>query len=198
MIAKRLLDIALAVIGLCLVCPLLILIAVSIKLDSVGPVLFRQQRVGRNGRLFRIRKFRTMVLDAPRLGAEITIDQDPRITRVGRLLRQFKLDELPQLVDVLLGDMSIVGPRPEVPKYVQCYPETVRKEILSVRPGITDPASIEFFDESTMLKGSQDPERTYIEEILPIKLRYYVQYVRERSMLLDLLVIVKTLTRIVK
>lgn len=194
---KRALDLLAAATGLVVLFPLLLFIAVAVKLDSPGPVLFRQERVGRNGELFRIRKFRTMVRDAPRLGGAITVGHDPRITRVGHWLRQYKLDELPQLIDVLLGDMSLVGPRPEVPRYVALYPPGIRERVLSVRPGLTDNASLAYIDESAQLAGAADPEREYVEKILPEKLRLYVEYVDNRSLALDLSIIGRTAARII-
>jgi len=194
---KRAFDLLASASGLVMLAPLLLLIAVAVKLDSRGPVLFRQERVGRNGRIFRIRKFRTMVRDAPRLGGAITVGRDPRITRVGHALRRYKLDELPQLIDVLLGDMSLVGPRPEVPKYVALYPPGIRERVLSVRPGLTDNASLAYIDENAQLAGAADPEREYVEKILPEKLRLYVEYVDNRSLALDLSIIGRTAARII-
>jgi lipopolysaccharide/colanic/teichoic acid biosynthesis glycosyltransferase len=194
---KRAFDLLAAASGLLVLAPLLLLIAIAVKLDSPGPVLFRQERVGRNGRIFRIRKFRTMVRDAPRLGGAITVGCDPRITRVGHSLRRYKLDELPQLIDVLLGDMSLVGPRPEVPKYVALYPPGIRERVLSVRPGLTDNATLAYIDENAQLAGAADPEREYVEKILPEKLRLYVEYVDNRSLALDLSIIGRTAARMI-
>jgi lipopolysaccharide/colanic/teichoic acid biosynthesis glycosyltransferase len=190
--AKRLFDIALSLLALVLLCPLLLAVALWVRLDSRGPVLFRQQRVGRGGRLFAILKFRTMQVNAEAAGLQITVGQDPRITRTGRWLRRSKLDELPQLLNVLRGEMSMVGPRPEVPRYVALYPADQRATVLSVRPGITDLASLAFRDESTLLARSADPERTYVEEILPIKLRHACDYVARRSLWLDLRILART------
>jgi lipopolysaccharide/colanic/teichoic acid biosynthesis glycosyltransferase len=194
---KRLFDIVAAGAGLLLLSPLLLALALWIRLDSPGPVLYRQQRVGRNGVLFDILKFRTMkqrVEDGPQL----TVGQDPRITRAGRVLRHYKLDELPQLINVLQGSMSLVGPRPEVPRYVDCYPPTVRDAVLSVAPGITDLASILYKEESEVLGRAPNPEQAYLETILPVKLEYYQRYVRERSFWLDLRIIFMTLAAIVR
>lgn len=193
MIAKRLFDWCASTFGLIVFAPLLIFIAICIKLDSPGPVFFRQERVGRGGRIFRIHKFRTMVPDAERRGLQITVGADARVTRVGFWLRKYKLDELPQLLDVWLGRMSLVGPRPEVPRYVACYPEEVRAVVLSVRPGITDRASIEFKDENEILSRAVDPHAAYVNEVLPVKLRYYVEYVDSRSLVGDIKLILKTL-----
>lgn len=189
---KRLFDIAFAALALLLLCPLLLAVALWVRLDSPGPVFFRQQRVGRGGRLFAIYKFRTMHTGAEAMGPQITVGEDARITRAGAWLRRSKVDELPQFLNVLRGDMSVVGPRPEVPRYVAQYPADVRQAVLSLRPGITDLASIEFRDESALLARSQDPERTYVEQILPAKLRHAQQYVRTRSLWLDLRIIART------
>jgi lipopolysaccharide/colanic/teichoic acid biosynthesis glycosyltransferase len=190
---KRLFDVLVSAAGLVLLSPLLVGIALWIKLDSRGPVFFRQQRVGRFGAPFHIHKFRSMREDAPLAGPQITVGADPRITRAGHFLRRTKLDELPQLLDVLAGTMSLVGPRPEVPRYVAMYPPAVRDKVLSVRPGITDPASIEYRDESTLLARAADPERVYIEQVMPAKLRYAAEYVDRMSLLNDLRLIGATL-----
>lgn len=190
---KRNFDLVCSGLGLLFFFPFFLIIAVLITIDSNGPVFFRQERVGLNGRVFRIHKFRTMLADAERKGLQITVSPDQRITRVGKVLRKFKLDEFAQLLDVFVGDMSIVGPRPEVPKYIAFYPVAVRAEILSVRPGITDWASIQFKDENVILRRALDPEKAYVEEVLPIKQRYYVEYARERSFLGDLRIIFVTI-----
>ena len=184
--AKRLFDFAVAALGLCLSWPVMGLMALAIKLDSSGPVFFRQERVGRGGRLFRIHKFRTMVSDAPARGLAITVGDDPRVTRVGRWLRRSKLDELPQLLDVLVGHMSLVGPRPEVPRYLPYYPSDLKDRVLSVRPGITDPVSLKFADESVLLARAQDPEREYREVILPAKLCEAAHYADHATLWTDL------------
>lgn len=189
---KRLFDICCSALGLLVLLPFLALIAIAIKLDSPGPVFFRQERVGRGGVPFRIHKLRSMQVRHSAIDRQITVGADARITRVGRLIRQWKLDELVQLIDVLRGDMSLVGPRPEVPRYVAMYPDDARDEILSVRPGITDLASIQFRNESTILAQSTDPERAYQEVILPEKLRLQQQYVRTRSFTGDLAILFKT------
>lgn len=193
LMAKRLFDLLLAAIGLLLLSPVLFAIALAVRLDTPGPALFRQQRVGRGGRLFRIHKFRTMVADAPQRGPGLTIGEDARITRVGRFLRAKRLDELPQLIDVLRGDMSLVGPRPEVPRYVALYPAALRDKVLSVRPGITDLASLEFRNESERLARAADPEREYVEVVMPAKLRLAAHYVDHASVLFDLQLIARTL-----
>lgn len=188
---KRAFDVAAAALGLLLLSPLLLLLALWVKLDSPGPVFFRQERVGRHGQPFRICKFRSMRADHD--GPPITVGDDARITRSGRFIRACKFDELPQLINVLLGDMSLVGPRPEVPRYVALYPADVRDEVLSVRPGITDWASVQYRSESALLAASSDPQATYIHVILPAKLALCQRYVRERSFWLDLRIIAQTL-----
>ena len=198
MILKRWFDLLASGLGLIALSPLLMLIALLIKLDSNGPVFFRQERVGRFGKIFRIHKFRTMITDAERQGLQITVGADARVTRVGGALRKYKLDELPQLIDVLLGDMSLVGPRPEVPRYVACYPEETKDIVLSVRPGITDWASIEYKDENRILGLAEDPHRAYVEQVLPVKLGYYINYVRRRTFWGDLKIILATLVAIVR
>lgn len=189
---KRLFDLAFAALALLALSPLLLAVAAWVRLDSPGGTFFRQTRVGRAGRHFRIVKFRTMQTGADTAGPAITVGEDARITRAGHWLRRTKLDELPQFINVLLGDMSIVGPRPEVPRYVALYPASLRDIVLSVRPGITDLASIEFRDESTLLGQSNDPERTYVEQILPIKLQHGARYVRTHTLWGDLKIIAQT------
>jgi lipopolysaccharide/colanic/teichoic acid biosynthesis glycosyltransferase len=189
--AKRAFDLLLSALGLLLLTPVLLLIALWVKLDSPGPVFFRQERVGRFGRPFFIHKFRTMRVD--NAGLQITVGVDPRITRAGRVLRAAKLDELPQLWDVLRGAMSLVGPRPEVPRYVALYPPQLREIVLSVRPGITDPASLSFRNESELLAAAADPEREYVEVVMPTKLRLAAAYVRRATLRSDLRVILATL-----
>ena len=195
---KRLFDLAGAALALLLLAPLFALIALRIKLDSPGPVFFRQQRVGRGGRPFRIHKFRTMVADAPQRGPALTVGADPRITRSGAWLRRTRLDELPQLIDVLQGRMSLVGPRPEVPRYGAHYPPGLRERALAVRPGITDPSSLAHLDESTLLAAAADPEREYIETILPRKLQAAADYAERASLWTDLQVIARTLKLLVQ
>lgn len=197
MLSKRLFDVIAAGCGLLALAPLLLAIALWVRLDSPGAALFRQRRVGRHGVPFDIYKFRTMV-ERPDAGRQLTVGQDPRITRAGRFLRRTKLDELPQLLNVLEGTMSLVGPRPEVPRYVDCYPPDVRRTVLSVAPGITDLASILYKEESEILGRARDPEQAYVQTILPVKLAYYERYVRERSFWLDLRIIFRTLAAIVR
>jgi lipopolysaccharide/colanic/teichoic acid biosynthesis glycosyltransferase len=189
--SKRTLDIVVSLVGLLLASPVLLLAAIAVKLSSPGPVFFCQERMGRYFRPFRIYKFRTMVVDAPKLGAAITAGEDPRITPTGRVLRRWKIDELPQLLNVLKGDMSLVGPRPEVPKYVEMFRDDYR-DILSMRPGITDTASLKYRDESSLMADCSDPERKYVEEILPDKLSLAKQYVRDASLWRDFKLMFKT------
>lgn len=188
---KRAFDLFCSAFGLLLLLPLLLVVAVLVKLSSRGPVFFRQERIGRGFRPFRILKFRTMVADAPAKGGPVTFGRDPRITGIGRVLRKTKIDELPQLVNVLVGDMSLVGPRPEVPPYVEMYRKEY-EEILALRPGLTDLASLKYRNEADLLGKSPDPERTYATEILPDKLALAREYIRRRSFLLDLSIILKT------
>ena len=189
-------DIVAASCGLIVLNSLLLIVAVLVKLDSPGPVLFRGERVGRNGERFRVYKFRTMVSDAARRGPGITTKGDPRVTRVGHFLRRTKLDELPQLVNVLRGDMSLVGPRPEDPRYVALYTAEQRR-VLSVRPGITSPASVRFRHEEEMLPG-EGWERVYREEVLPAKLQIELEYLECRSVWRDLGVIAQTVLALVR
>jgi lipopolysaccharide/colanic/teichoic acid biosynthesis glycosyltransferase len=195
---KRLFDFVASFFGLILLTPIFVLAALWIKLDSKGGVFFRQERVGFQGVHFRVHKFRTMVLDAEKKGKQITVGADSRITTAGNFLRKYKLDELPQLIDVLVGNMSLVGPRPEVPKYIDCYSDDEKRDVLSVKPGITDNAAIEFRSESELLASSDDPEATYINEVLPKKIALYRKYVRERSFFGDVAIIFKTIFLIIK
>lgn len=196
--AKRLFDLCFSALALVLLGPVLLILAVWVRLDSPGPALFRQERIGRHGRPFRVWKFRTMVAGAPAQGPALTIGADPRITRPGVWLRRTKLDELPQFVNVLCGDMSVVGPRPEVPEYVACFPDEFREVVLSVRPGITDPASLAFRDESSLLAAAADPQALYREQILPRKLQMAADYVRRQSLWLDVKIIVQTVAALAR
>ena len=193
---KRAFDLLVSALALLVLAPLLLAIALAIRLDSRGPALFRQQRVGRHGVPFRIHKFRTMGVDAAERGPALTVGADPRITRVGRLLRTRRLDELPQLIDVLKGDMSLVGPRPELARYVERYPEALRARVLAVRPGLTDPASIAFLDEAEHLARAADPEREYVEVLLPAKLQAAADYAERASLGSDLRILLGTLRRL--
>jgi lipopolysaccharide/colanic/teichoic acid biosynthesis glycosyltransferase len=186
---KRLFDVGFSAGALIVLAPLLLGVALWIKLDSPGPVFFRQRRVGRHGREFLIYKFRTMRTDAEAIGPQLTVGADPRVTRSGHWLRRTKVDEFPQFLNVVLGQMSLVGPRPEVPKYVAMYPPATRELVLSVRPGITDLASLEYRHENELLGRSADPEWTYVHEVMPAKLAYCERYVRERSFIGDLAII---------
>jgi lipopolysaccharide/colanic/teichoic acid biosynthesis glycosyltransferase len=193
---KRALDLLLGGLGVLLLSPVLAAVAVIVVLDSPGPVFFRQTRVGRGFRPFRIVKFRTMVTDAARRGGTLSIGDDPRVTRVGRRLRRLKLDEVPQLFNVLAGDMSLVGPRPEVPEYVEQF-QTEYADILTVRPGMTDLASLKYRDESALLAAAADPAAEYVRVILPDKIRLAREYVRRSSLLFDLSLILRTLGAVV-
>jgi lipopolysaccharide/colanic/teichoic acid biosynthesis glycosyltransferase len=195
-VIKRFFDIVVSAVGITLLLPFLAAIAAAVKLTSPGPVFFRQERMGRGGLPFFILKFRSMVQDAPKLGGPITVGDDPRITRIGRLLRNTKLDELPQLFNVLKGDMSLVGPRPEVRKYVEMFLRDY-EEILRARPGITDLASIRYRDESRVLAAAADPEKEYVRRVLPEKIRLAREYVERQSLWLDVAIIFGTLIRLI-
>lgn len=190
--AKRVYDLFWSVLGLAVLLPAFAVVALLIKIDDGGPVFFRQERVGFGGRRFHVWKFRTMVIDAERRGGQLTVGQDPRITRVGAWLRSTKLDELPQLFNVLRGEMSLVGPRPEVPRYVELYAPEQRK-VLDLVPGITDPASIRYRNESNLLAQSFDPERTYVEQIMPEKIALNLAYAAKATIWSDTMVILSTL-----
>jgi lipopolysaccharide/colanic/teichoic acid biosynthesis glycosyltransferase len=194
---KRLFDLCWTVFGLVLLAPWFLLFALLVWLDDHGPVFFRQERIGQEGKPFRMWKFRTMVVNAEALGKQITVGRDPRITRVGALLRKSKMDELPQLFNVLAGEMSLVGPRPEVPRYVREYTPEQRR-VLALMPGITDPASIKYRDESEVLDAAPDPERTYLDEVMPEKIRLNLDYAAHATVWSDFGVILQTLARIVR
>jgi len=193
---KRLFDIIFSFFGLILAFPLFLVIAFLIKRESPGSAFYRGQRVGKNGKIFRIFKFRSMVLDAEKLGGPSTSADDPRLLKIGKFLKKHNLDELPQLINILKGEMSFVGPRPEVKMYVDMMTDEERKTILSVRPGMTDLASLWDFHEGEILKGSSDPEKTYQEKIRPTKIKFQLDYVKNRSFLLDLKIILKTIFKI--
>jgi len=194
---KRLFDILASSTALILLFPVLLIIGLAVAIGSPGGAFFRQLRVGKDGREFRLLKFRTM-RPGSEAGGQITVgERDPRITGVGHFLRRTKLDELPQLINILNGDMSVVGPRPEVPRYVALY-STAQRKVLSVRPGLTSLASIAYINENEVLGRSSDPERTYTEEVLPAKLALDLKYVKERSLLLDLRIIAGTAARMLK
>lgn len=195
--SKRAFDLIASVSGLLLLSPVLAIIAVAIKAGDRGPLLFSQQRVGRDGHTFRLLKFRTMIADAERIGPALTIGTDPRITPIGRLLRRAKLDELPQLINVARGEMSLVGPRPEVPKYVAMYTPAQRR-VLALRPGITDPASTEYVREAELLAHADDPERAYIEEVMPRKLQLNLAYAETATLWSDIATILRTMGVVVR
>ena len=194
MIAKRVFDLVSSVIGLVVLAPILVLVSLFVWLGDRGPLCFRQARVRGGGRIFRIHKFRTMRV--ANTGSQVTSADDDRITPLGKVLRKTKLDELPQLIDVALGDMSLVGPRPEVPRYVAMWGDEARAEILSVRPGITDPAAIAYRNEQDELAAAEDPEAHYTQVILPRKVAMYRDYVRNRSFTGDIKVILGTLAAV--
>ena len=193
---KRIFDITLSLFGLIILLPFMLIIAILIKLDSKGPVFFKQIRVTKNGREFKIFKYRTMRVGSDKY-SQITVGKDNRITKIGAFLRKYKLDEIPQLINVLIGDMSLVGPRPEVPKYVALYTDE-QKEILKVRAGITDYASIEFSDENDLLASEEDPEKAYIEKVMPKKIELNKKYISEISILTDIKIILLTIKKILK
>lgn len=193
---RRLVESVVAGAVLAILSPLLAVVSAMIKRDSPGPVIFRQQRVGLRGETFDILKFRTM--RASEDGAQVTASGDPRITRVGQWLRSTKLDELPQLVNVVRGEMGLVGPRPELPRFVAQWPEQDRDLLLSVRPGITDPASIVFRRESELLAAQADPERYYVDVLLPQKVGLYRDYVDRRSVGTDVVIVLRTLASVVR
>jgi lipopolysaccharide/colanic/teichoic acid biosynthesis glycosyltransferase len=193
---KRAFDLFCSAAGLVVLAPVFAVVSVLIRFDSPGPTFFRQERVGRYGRVFRIHKFRTMRHRPQGGGPSITVGADVRVTKLGAFLRRYKIDELPQLIDVFMGSMSLVGPRPEVPEYAAHYPDGDREIVLSVRPGITDLASLEFSDESSLLAGAADPQRFYIEEVLPMKIKYYREYVGSRTMIGDVRIILATIRKV--
>ena len=193
---KRAFDLFCSAAGLVVLAPVFAVLSVLIRVDSPGPTFFRQERVGRYGRVFRIHKFRTMRHRPQGGGPSITVGADVRVTKLGAFLRRYKIDELPQLIDVFVGSMSLVGPRPEVPEYVAHYPVEDRDIVLSVRPGITDLASLEFSDESSLLARAADPQRFYVEEVLPMKIKYYREYVGTRTFTGDVRIILATLRKV--
>lgn len=195
---KRGLDIVLSCAALAALLPLFLLVAIFIKLESRGPVIFNSVRIGKDGRPFNLLKFRTMVQEASKLSAVVsTPDDDPRITALGRTLRKYAIDELPQLINVVRGEMSIVGPRPEVPQYARLFTEE-QKQILTIRPGLSDWATLWVGDKGTRLRGAADPEKIYIEEIRPEKMRLQLQYVRNRSLWVDIQIMAQTVALIAR
>ena len=193
-IIKRIFDFVVSLLGVIILSPIFIIVSIAIKMDSKGDILFLQKRVGRYGKEFNIYKFRTMVTDAEKLGKQITVGNDSRITKVGAFLRKFKIDELPQLFNVLKGDMSLVGPRPEVPKYVNLYNEE-QKKVLNVRPGITDMASLRYKDENEILGKVDNPEEYYINVIMKDKLSLNLEYIEKSNVFFDIYLIVKTIIK---
>jgi len=193
---KRIMDLVLATFGVILLSPVLAAAALLIKLDSRGPIFYRGVRIGRHGNPFRIFKFRSMLEDAEKLGGASTPEDDPRVTRVGRFLRRYKLDELPQILNVITGEMSLVGPRPQVPWAVELYTQEERT-VLNLRPGITDYASVRFRDEGEILRGSANPDKDYFEKIHPEKMRLSLEYIRKQSVWLDCRILWKTLGAVV-
>ena len=193
---KRCFDFVLSLMGIIILLPVFIAVALVVKKDG-GPAFYRQQRVGKYGAMFNVYKFRSMVIGADKLGAKVTASHDPRITRIGKILRKSKIDELPQLFNVLVGDISLVGPRPEVPYYVSRWPDAYKKKVLSVKPGITDYATLFYNDEQEVLAKSKDVERAYLAEVMPHKLRMYRQYVEDQNLWLDIRIILATLLKMV-
>ncbi|WP_294400972.1 sugar transferase [uncultured Clostridium sp.] len=191
---KRIFDIICSGLGLVVLSPFLIFVAIRIKMGSDGPVFFKQIRVGEKGKEFKILKFRTMVVDAEKLGRQITVGNDNRITKIGAFLRKYKIDELPQLINVFKGDMSLVGPRPEVPRYVNMYTEEQRK-VLDVKPGITDLASIRYRDENELLGKAENPDEFYINTIMPDKLALNMEYINKSNVFLDIYIILQTILK---
>ncbi|MDD5173076.1 MAG: sugar transferase [Patescibacteria group bacterium] len=194
---KRLFDIIFSFLGIISTLPLLILITITIRIDSKGPIFYKGIRMGRFNKSFKILKFRTMFVNSEINGPPITIKNDTRITKVGRFLRKYKLDELPQFINVLKGEMSLVGPRPEIPLYFKYYTEEEEKIILSVRPGITDYGSIEFHDESKLLAGSKNPVEDYVKKIKDKKVKLQLQYIKNQCLWLDVKIILKTIKTII-
>jgi len=188
---KRVFDLFFAIVGLVLLAPLFVIITVAINLDSPGPVFYRGERIGEKGRVFKIYKFRTMVIEADRMGPALTRGGDPRVTTVGRILRRWKVDELPQLINVIRGEMGVVGPRPEAPEYVRHYTAEQRK-VLEVRPGITGLTQVRFRHEESLLSRCANPEQDYVERIMPQKLAMDLEYLENQSLLLDLKLLVRT------
>lgn len=193
---KRLFDIIFSCIGLVALFPVFLMISILIKIVDKNPVFFRGARIGRFGKPFKILKFRTMVVDAEKIGASSTPENDLRITKIGRFLRKYKLDELPQLINVLKGEMSFVGPRPQVPWAVELYTDEEKRVLLSIRPGITDYASIKFHNEGEVLKGSADPDKDYMDKIHPEKMRLAMEYAKNVSFKKDLEILFKTVSGI--
>lgn len=196
-IIKRIFDIFSSAVGIILLSPILIIISILIKAGSDGPVFFKQIRVGRNEKNFKILKFRTMIVDAEKVGKQITVGDDNRITKIGKVLRKYKIDELPQLFNVLKGEMSLVGPRPEVPRYVELYNDEQR-QVFKVRPGITDLASLRYKDENDLLGDKENPEEFYINKVMPDKLALNVEYIKKSNIIFDIYIIIKTIIKCIQ
>ena len=197
MLLKRIFDIVVSLVLLVLLSPVILVLAIWIKTDSKGPVFFRQERITQYGRKFRIFKFRTMVNDAEKMGSQVTVSGDSRITRVGSLIRKYRLDELPQLINVLVGDMTFVGTRPEVEKYVKTYSKSMMATLL-LPAGITSEASIRYKDEDKLLEGADDVDRVYVRKVLPGKMRYNLKYLREFSFVKDIKICIETVFEVIK
>ena len=193
----RFCDIVFSLFGLLILSPLFLVVALWIVIDNPGPIFYRQQRVGRDNKDFGLIKFRSMRVGADKMSLITVGDRDPRITRAGYYIRKYKIDELPQLVNVLIGDMSLVGPRPEVRRYVDLYTQE-QKQVLSVRPGITDYASIEYIDENTLLAASEDPDKTYIEQIIPAKIALNMKWINHQTIGEYLKIIFLTFAKIIR
>lgn len=195
---KRIFDIIFSIFGIIITLPIWVLVVILIKTDSSGPIFYKARRVGKNGKVFKMYKFRTMVENADKLGGPSTAGDDIRLTKTGKFLKRFQLDELPQFINILKGEMSFVGPRPEVEFYINIMTEEERSKILSVLPGITDYASLWNFHEGDVLKGAEDPEKEYMEKIRPEKIRLQLKYIEEKSFLVDLKIIFKTIIKVFK
>ncbi len=193
---KRIFDFTTATLAAALLSPILLIIGLIVRKDG-GPAIYSQTRVGKDGTLFKLHKFRSMVIDADRMGAQVTASHDPRITGIGHFLRKTKLDELPQLINVIKGDISVVGPRPEVPFYVNQWPPRLKEKVLSVKPGITDYATLYYHDEQAVLAKAEDPENAYVITVMPHKLTLYSRYVDDQNFFLDIKIVVSTLFRMV-
>jgi len=194
---KRLFDIFFSLFGLAIVLPIIILVAVAIRLDSSGPVFYKSKRMGKNGKAFSFYKFRTMVVNADKIGGPSTSADDARITKVGKFLRKYKLDEIPQFINILKGNMSFVGPRPEVVSEFELYDPKVKEAILSVKPGLTDLASIAGLHEEEILAGAEDPHQAYREKIQPQKIKLQLEYIQKQSFWLDIKILLKTFLNVI-
>lgn len=194
---KRLMDMIFSFFLIILLLPLFALVGILIKLDSTGPIMFKQIRVTQYGKLFRILKFRTMVQRAEKIGSQVTVTDDPRITKIGKVLRKYRIDEMPQLFNIIMGDMTLVGTRPEVPKYVDRYTPSMRATLL-LPAGVTSLASIAYKDEEKLLSKTNDPDKTYLQVVLPNKMRYNLEAIRKLSLMNDMKIIYKTIIAVIK